>query len=112
MAAFNSINPLNVTKRSSRSQYAGLATNSRRRDIDLEKHEDTEESDDESDYSDYSSSPASSRETSGSYSSNRPMLRRKPPVSVHRPAIYKLPNRIVRYLCLALISTIVIFMLS
>lgn len=112
MAAFNSVNPLNVTKRSSRSQYAELSTNSRRREIDLEKHEDTEESDDESDYSDYSSSPASSRETSGSYSSNRPMLRRKPPASVHRPAIYKLPNRIVRYLCLALISTIIIFMLS
>lgn len=57
----------------------------------------------------YSSSYlSSSRETSGSY---RPMLhktrkRRK------RSPFYRIPNNIVRYLCLALISTVIIFILS
>jgi hypothetical protein len=40
------------------------------------------------------------------------MLRRKYTTSVQKSTTYRVPQRIVRYLCLALISTIVIFMLS
>jgi hypothetical protein len=114
MAGFSSFNPLNVTKRSSHSQYSGLPTHEhpRPRQFDTEKYETPQDSDDDSDYSSYQSSPASSRETSGSYSSNRPMLRRKSSAGDQRPASYRIPNRIIRYLCLALISTIIIFILS
>src|ERR1035438_6899510 len=105
MAGFNSLNPLTVTKRSSPTKYSTIDTRiPRRRERDLEKH-DYSDSDDESDYSSYtSSSPVSSRETSGSYSSNRPMLRRKSSAGSQRPARsrYRLPDRIMRYLCLSL----------
>lgn len=40
------------------------------------------------------------------------MLRRKSSVNMTRSASYRLPHRIVRYLCLAMISTVVIFILS
>lgn len=116
MAAFTSLDALSVTKRNSptKSRFTRDPRSARTNDVDLEKHEYSEDSDDDSDYSSYESSPVSSRETSGSYSSKRPILRRKSTASSQRqrPGTYKLPNRIVRYLCLALISTLVIFMLS
>ncbi|KAH8802040.1 hypothetical protein F5882DRAFT_153389 [Hyaloscypha sp. PMI_1271] len=115
MAGFKPLNPLTVTKRSSPSKYSKIDTRiPRRRERDLEKYVYSDDSDDESDYSSDASSPVSSRETSGSYSSNQPMLRRKSSTGSQRPAYsrYRLPNRVMRYLCLALISTIVIFMLS
>ncbi|KAG0649703.1 hypothetical protein D0Z07_3768 [Hyphodiscus hymeniophilus] len=113
MATLNALNPLNITKRASRTQYSELPFHERKRsrDTDDEKYEDPETSEDDSDYSSYHSSPVSSRETSGSYSSNRPMLRRKS-TGTSRSKTYRLPQRVVRYMCLALISTIVIFMLS
>jgi hypothetical protein len=115
MAGFGSFNPLEITKRSFRSQYPDrpILKYTHSRDLDLEKHGQQDDSEDDSDYSSYPSSPASSRETSGSYSSSRPILR-KPSTGTRRPVstLYRLPNRIVRYLCCALISTIVIFMLS
>jgi hypothetical protein len=110
MAAFTSLDPLSVKKRASPTKQN--FDQRRTQDVDLEKHEYTDDSDYDSEYSDYSSSPVSSRETSGSYSSNRPMLRRREIGSPRRPAVYKLPHRVVRYLCCALISTLVIFMLS
>lgn len=55
-----------------------------------------------------SSYPSSSRETSRSY---RPMLP-KPRKRRKRSLFYRIPNNIVRYLCLALISTVIIFILS
>jgi hypothetical protein len=115
MAGFSSFNPLNVTKRSSRSQYSQLPIyeHTTSRDFDDEKHGNSGDSEYDSDYSSYPSSPTtSSRETSGSYGSGRPMLQRKSTTGAQRPILYKLPNRIVRYLCCALISTIIIFMLS
>jgi hypothetical protein len=112
MAALNALNPLNITKRASRTQYSELPFHERpSRDIDDEKYEEPETSEDDSDYSSYHTSPVSSRETSGSYSSNRPMLKRKS-AGTRRSKTYKIPQRIVRYLCLALISTLVIFMIS
>ena len=113
MAAFSALNPLNITKRSSRTQYSELPFHERThpRYIDDEKYEDPETSEDDSDYSSYPSSPGSSRETSGSYSSNRPMIRRKL-TGTPRSKAYKLPPRIVRYLCLTLISTVIIFILT
>jgi hypothetical protein len=109
MAGFSSLDPLSVTKRSSPTKYSQGSR--RRANVDLEKYEYSDDSDDDSDSSSYSS-PVTSRETSGSYSSRRPMLRRKSTTSSQQVAVYKLPNRVVRYLCLALISTLVIFMLS
>lgn len=114
MAGFSSLNPLSITKRSSRSQYSELPIHedARSRDLDYEKHGQSESSDDDSDYSSYPSSPTtSSRETSGSYGSRRPMLR-KPSAGSQRPVSYRVPNRILRYLCCALISTIILFMVG
>ncbi|EKD12142.1 uncharacterized protein L3040_003348 [Drepanopeziza brunnea f. sp. 'multigermtubi'] len=114
MTGFSPLDTLNVTKRSSPSKFSRpqAQRNLRQKDEDLEKNAYPESSEDDSDdESDYSSSAISSRETSGSYSSNRPMLRRKSLPPPRSPA-YRLPNRTIRYLCLALISTLVIFMLS
>lgn len=55
-----------------------------------------------------SSYPSSSRETSRSY---RPMLP-KPRKRRKRGSLYKIPNSIVRYLCLALMSSVIMFILS
>lgn len=72
-----------------------------------------EEEDDDSEYSSYPNSPpTSSRTTSGSYAPNRPILSRRKSLALPRPARRRLPTRIVRYLCLGLISTLIIFMLS
>ncbi|CZR62081.1 uncharacterized protein PAC_11978 [Phialocephala subalpina] len=99
-------------KRSSPSKPSRINTHGHLlRDVDIEKHGYSETSDDESDYTSDDASPVSSRETSGSYSSQRPMLRRRPSTP-SRPSRYRLPNKIMRYLCCALISTVVIFMLS
>ncbi|RFU36033.1 hypothetical protein B7463_g370, partial [Scytalidium lignicola] len=79
MAGFKDLNPLKVAKRASRTQYSGLPTHEipRRRDIDEEKYE-SEYSEDDDDYSSYPSSPErTSRETSDSYSSSRPILQKK-----------------------------------
>ncbi|KAG4410758.1 hypothetical protein IFR04_016108 [Cadophora malorum] len=116
MAGFSALDTLSVTKRSSPSKYSTLDAHNQRPskiDVDLEKHHySSDDSDDESeDGSDYSSSAVSSRETSGSYSSNRPMLRKKAPPS-RRSMAYRLPNRVIRYLCLGLISTLIVFVLG
>ena len=104
--------PIRVTKRTQRPQLLSQK-HARRSERDLEKYDYTD-SDYTSDYESDESSIISSRETSGSYSSNRPMLRRKPSKQLHqrRAPVYKLPQRIVRYLCLALISTVVIVILG
>ena len=110
MAGFSSL-PLNITKRSSRSHYSGLPIH-RSRNVDDEKYRQSDDSEDDSDYSSYASSPGSSRETSGSYDSHRPMLR-KPSSGSQRPTPpYRVPNKVIRYMCCALVSTIVIFILS
>ncbi|KUJ07920.1 uncharacterized protein LY89DRAFT_344061 [Mollisia scopiformis] len=115
MTDFSSLGQMKATKRLSPTKPLMINTNCRQgvRDVDLEKHgyDYDDDSDDESDYSSYTASPVSSRETSASYSSQRPMLRRRS-IADHRPSKYRLPNKIIRYLCLALISTLVIFMLS
>ncbi|KAL9124605.1 MAG: hypothetical protein Q9217_006077 [Psora testacea] len=79
---------------------------------DLEKHVyDEQETSDEDDHPQVSSSDSSSsRNTSGSY---QPMLpqsssRRKRPAELHRPP----GKRTIRYLCLALFMTLIIFILS
>lgn len=111
MADYDS--PLRVTKRVSRIQYT-KREQLRRKERDLEKYQYTDETASESDYESEDSSIISSRETSGSYTSNRPMLRRKSSKNFQkpRPSIYRIPNRIVRYLCFALISTVVIIILG
>lgn len=112
MASYHS--PLNVTKRSSRIPYTSSRTKSQRVERDIEKYDYTDDSEDDSDSSE-DDSPVSSRESSGSFSSHRPMLRKKPSKSLHRESqstAYRLPSRVLRYLCWALISTVVIFMLS
>ncbi|KAK2626918.1 hypothetical protein QTJ16_004093 [Diplocarpon rosae] len=114
MAGFDPSDTLSVNKRFSPSTCANSRTldRPRREDIDLEKLAYSQTSDDDSDNeSDYSSPSLSSRETSGSYSSKRPMLQRASIVP-SRTAAYRLPNRTIRYLCLALISTLILFMLS
>jgi hypothetical protein len=117
MAGFSSFNPLKVKKRPSHPHYSELPVHEHTHlgDQDPEKQNgQSEDSEDDSDYSSYPSSPASSRETSGSYSSSRPILR-KPSAGSQRPRTsrsYRLPNRTIRYLCCALISSIVIFMLG
>ncbi|MCJ1226553.1 hypothetical protein MMC12_003205 [Toensbergia leucococca] len=77
---------------------------------DLEKHNDTRESsidyDDDGSPSSYISS---SRETSGSH---QPMLHTLSPMRRKGFYCYRLPSRVVRYLCLALMSTMIIFILS
>ncbi|CAG8972639.1 hypothetical protein HYALB_00011377 [Hymenoscyphus albidus] len=112
MAAFGSQAPLNVKKRPTHARYS-------RKDRDIEKNRyETESSSDDDDSEDYSSeedgSPVSSRGTSGSYSSNRPLVRRKSSAGSQRPSqtSYKLPDRVIRYLCLGLISTIIIFIIT
>ncbi|CAD6446618.1 64e011a8-c7ec-4fff-b6c4-0ccbb19d4ae9-CDS [Sclerotinia trifoliorum] len=113
MAGFNSFNPLKATKR--HTQYSGIppAQEEQPRDYDAEKYGHHDESDEEdTDYSSYPSSPSSSRETSNSYHSNAPILRKRANTATPRPAPKRLPPKVMRYLCLAMISTIVIFMLS
>ncbi|KAK4229136.1 hypothetical protein QBC38DRAFT_123652 [Podospora fimiseda] len=75
----------------------------------------TDESDDDlSDDSSPESSPGSSRRSSSSAAAHMiPKKKRKAASPPRRPPVrrylYRLPNRVVRYLCLAMISTIVIF---
>lgn len=78
---------------------------------DLEKHNfRPQELSKESEYERFSySNYSSSRETSGSY---QPMLYKPPAKRKKHSYFYRIPNRIVRYLCLALISTVIIFILS
>ncbi|RDL42298.1 Uncharacterized protein BP5553_02277 [Venustampulla echinocandica] len=117
MAGLDSRTPLSVTKRSSHTRYSHAPKPSRQKDFDVEKHgyhedDDDEDDDEDSDYSSDPSSPASSRDISGLYSSSRPILRRKSSAGSQRQASsYRLPSRVVRYLCLGLISTIVVFIL-
>jgi len=80
--------------------------------LDLEKYDDeTSGSSVEYDRHDIPSSySSSSRETSGSH---RPMLRKSPPKRKDRIKFYKPPSRkTTRYLCLALFTTLVIFVMS
>lgn len=107
--------PLRIPKRAAQLSYAGLPSQcSPRRRVyqdDEEKYNIYEEgiSTDESDYSEYEEdSPVSSRSTSGSYTSDRPLKgNRRAPIKKRRGL--RIGSRIVKYLCYALISTIVIF---
>lgn len=113
MSDYNS--PLRVNKRSTRAQLSTRRERGRRSERDLEKYDYTDSSDYSSSYDSEDSSALSSRETSGSYSSNQPMLRKKPSKCLNKPrssTVYRLPQRVVRYLCLALISTVVIVILG
>ncbi|KAF7895221.1 hypothetical protein EAF00_007035 [Botryotinia globosa] len=112
MVDFNSLNPLKATKR--HTQYSGISAQEEPpQEYDSEKYGHHEDSDDEdSDYSSYPSSPSSSRETSNSCHSNAPILRKRANTATQRPSPRRLPPKVMRYLCLAMISTIVIFMLS
>lgn len=79
--------------------------------------EDYYASSDESDiYSDQSlPSNGSSRHTASSRSSAAMMLPKRAPITLKRstkPYFYRLPNRIIRYLCLGLVAFIVIMMLT
>jgi hypothetical protein len=82
------------------------------------KERDSNESPDDSEYEDYSSSPSTynSRHTSGSLpSSTTPMMSKGGlalPRRRGRPLGYRLPNRIIRYLCLGLVTTLFIFIFS
>lgn len=70
---------------------------------------DESDSDDESDYSDASSPSGDSRRTSASLSSSAGMLPKRAYAVPQRPRrtyLYRLPNRIIRCLCIALITTI------
>ena len=79
---------------------------------DLEKYDgEAQESSDEEDHA-HTQSPysSSSRQTSGSY---QPMLPHSPSIRRRRAENYRPPNRkTVRYLCLALFTTLVVFILS
>lgn len=55
------------------------------------------------------SNSSSSRETSGSF---QPMLHKPPAKRKKHGYFYRLPQRTIRYMCLALISTVIIFILS
>ncbi len=82
--------------------------------------DDSSDSDDDSDYSEASSpSTNGSRQRSGSFGSGAPMLPRRrvyatpsPSRRPTRPYFYRLPNRIVRYLCVAMMMTILLFIFS
>ncbi|KXX79608.1 hypothetical protein MMYC01_203003 [Madurella mycetomatis] len=89
-----------------------------------ERYSDADDSsDDDSDDGDYSddstsSSPSSgsSRRTSASVSSAAALMAPKRPVAaaMRRPVrryLYRLPNRVIRYLCIGMISTIIMFIL-
>jgi hypothetical protein len=79
---------------------------------------------DESDYSDIDvSGPSSncSRQTSSDFSSSAAMLPKRAayahmspsrPRRIPRPHLYRLPNKVIRYLCIGMISTILLFMFS
>ncbi|KAK3300265.1 uncharacterized protein B0H64DRAFT_11013 [Chaetomium fimeti] len=85
-----------------------------------ERYSDSEDSSDESDDGDTTDSSTSSSGGSGRTSSSTSsaaalMLPKKRPVVPARRApvrryLYRLPNKVIRYLCLAMISTIIIFM--
>lgn len=76
-----------------------------------------ESDDEESDASYSSSSPRGSRDSAGSRSSAAGLMLRKkqsPPQS-RRPVrkyLYRLPNKVVRYLCIGMMMTIIIFIFS
>jgi hypothetical protein len=112
MAGFKSFAPLKATKR--HAQYSNVPPHdeSSPRDHANEKYAHHEDTEDDTDYSSYPSSPSSSRDTSGSFNSNAPILRRRAVSNALRPVSRRPPARVMRYLCLALISTIVIFMIS
>ncbi|AEO70275.1 9d01074f-f3cb-45b2-9caf-f4da12efe407 [Thermothielavioides terrestris] len=87
-----------------------------------ERYSDSEDTSDESGDGDTtdsstSSSPSSrsSRRTSSSVSSAAALmpLKKRPATAARRPPVrrylYRLPNRVIRYLCIAMMSTIVIF---
>lgn len=85
----------------------------------VSKERDSNDSYDDSDYDDYSvqSSPSTnnSRHTSGSMAAvATPMI--KKPFSLSKRAGrsigYRLPNKIIRYLCVGLVSTILLFMFT
>ncbi|TLD12287.1 uncharacterized protein PgNI_04897 [Pyricularia grisea] len=83
-----------------------------RSDDSLSEDDDDDDDDDDLD-SDYSSSPSSragSRHSSGSYSSAARMLPKRPAFRAmpRRSPFYRLPNKIVRYLCLGMMLGIVI----
>ncbi|KAK4202221.1 hypothetical protein QBC40DRAFT_322090 [Triangularia verruculosa] len=80
-----------------------------------ERYSDSEFTSDSEADSDYSSSPGSSPDSSRRTSPSNMLLpaRRKPPAtSSRRPVrrfLYRLPNKVIRWLCILMMSTIVIF---
>ncbi len=74
---------------------------------------------DDSDFSEYSSSspPSSrgSRQTSSSMSSRAAMLPKRTFPAARRtgkPYFYRLPNKVIRFMCLGMMTTIILFILS
>ncbi|KAK4154721.1 hypothetical protein C8A00DRAFT_32459 [Chaetomidium leptoderma] len=84
-----------------------------------ERYSDADDSSDESDDGDITdsstSSAGSSRRTSSSVSSAAALMlpKRRPVVAARRTPVrrylYRLPNKVIRYLCIGMISTIIIF---
>lgn len=117
MPGFNSLKPLKVSKRRTSDNYSSLPIHEAspsRESFDSEKQEivdnDYELSDEECDPSSFSP-PDSSRETSGSYTSNQPMIKRTVLRRRPRGLAYRIPQKIMRYLCFAILSAVVIFIL-
>ena len=80
---------------------------------DVEKqHRGTERSSIESNFTPYSSSSSPSRDVS--YGSHDSMLHHSPPKRRFSKSsyLYRIPNRTVRWLCIALMSTVILFILS
>lgn len=77
---------------------------------------DSDASDSEDDYS-YTSSPSTrdSRRTSGSHESSSALMSSRAFPTLRKQGgsyLYRLPNRIIRYLCIAMVSAIVLFILG
>jgi hypothetical protein len=119
MVKLASFNPLNITRRSSVSRGSRQTlpryerVRPRATSSAAEKYGQPATSFDESDeYSSDSPVTSSSRGPSGLNSLKKPILRRKPSVDQGRPVSYRLSQRITRYLCIAMITTIALFIFT
>ncbi|KAI0997850.1 hypothetical protein K3495_g10338 [Podosphaera aphanis] len=92
-------------------KYSGLKEQD---DSDTEKRGFPDDADDNSSYSSCASTPTttSSHSTSFSHHSSQSILARKPLIKLRRPPRYKISHRITRYVCVALISSLLIFIVS
>ncbi|KFZ10299.1 hypothetical protein V501_05245 [Pseudogymnoascus sp. VKM F-4519 (FW-2642)] len=118
MGALDALNPLKVAKRRSSNNYSALPfhESSRARDsIDSEKQNiidhDYEVSSDDYDSSlPISPVTSSSRETSGSYDSTQPMIKRRTILRTRQRCFaYRVPQRIIRYLCFLIMLGVLAF---